>query len=654
MNELQAIDRYAVLDTAPEINFDDIVALAAQICDTPTALISLLDKDRQWFKARTGFAPCETDLDRSVCRHVVAAENMIVIGDLAADDRTTDNPLVVAQDGIRFYAGVPLNTRFGVVGALCVIDTVPRPDGLTDTQADALERLARQVVALLEMRRDAIDLSEAAAARDASKAAQQISDQRWRDLYRKMDKGFIYARVLRGEDSSIHDWRYEEVNDAWGTLVGIAPEAASGRTIRDLIPGIEDEWVLELAQVVDTRAPIHFTRQVGVFGRWYDGTAQWVGDDDFAVIFHEVTTRIEDIKRRDALLLLGDALREHISAEEMITAASQIIGDAIGAARVTFGEMDHTREIIRVSPGWSLEGMPPIAGDYRFDDYGNLRQALLDGQILVVNDTWIDARTAAETPAWQAVMARAVVLVPVRERDRAVAVLLIHKASPHAWTSDEVAFLRSAADRLETANARRREQEQQDVVNGEIAHRLKNALSMVQAVATQTLRGDASPEGLEAFTHRLQALGRGHEALTAGRWKAATLGDILGGVLDGAGVRDRCTLSGAAVEMGARAALSTSLLTHELATNAIKYGALSVDGGTVAIDWQLTGTGDDCRLVLDWRERNGPAATAPTLKGFGSRLIRLGLVGTGGSEVRYEQAGLEATFQALLAEVEQA
>ncbi|TCP97484.1 two-component sensor histidine kinase [Sphingomonas sp. PP-F2F-A104-K0414] len=654
MTNAEAISHYEVLDTGPEISFDDIVALAAQVCETPTALVSLLDGDRQWFKARIGFEPCETDIDSSVCRHVVAARSLIVIPDLTNDERTVSNPLVVADDGIRFYAGAPLATRFGVVGSLCVIDTSPRPAGLTADQEAALLRLSRQVVTLLEMRRDTLDLQAALAARDASRKAQAISERRWQDLYQKMDTGFIYARVIRNADGKVCDWRYEEVNDAWGNLVGINPADARGRTIRELIPNIEDEWVLALARVVETQEPYHFTSQVGVFERWYDGTAQSLGGDDFTVIFHEVTARIKGVRRSEALLALGDVLRDRIDSDGMIVEASRIIGEAVGASRATFGEMDHTREIVSVEAGWSVAGMPSIEGEHRFSDYGELRAALLAGDVVVIDDTSTDRRTAADFAAWTSLRTHAVVIVPVRERDRTVAVLLIHKDSPYHWTDDEVGFLRSAADRLETANARRRDDEQQGLVNGEIAHRLKNALSMVQAVATQTLRGDASPEGLEAFTRRLQALGHGHDALTSGRWKAATLNDILGGVLDGAAIRDRCTIQGPSVEMGARAALSTSLLIHELATNAVKYGALCAASGHVDITWQIEGDGDECQLALDWAERGGPAVTAPTRKGFGSKLIRLGLVGTGGSDIRYEKEGLRAAFTARLAEVEQA
>jgi two-component sensor histidine kinase len=86
----------------------------------------------------------------------------------------------------------------------------------------------------------------------------------------------------------------------------------------------------------------------------------------------------------------------------------------------------------------------------------------------------------------------------------------------------------------------------------------------------------------------------------------------------------------------------------------VKYGALSVEQGRVKVVWQLVGDGDDCILRLEWHEHGGPSPTAPTQKGFGSRLIRLGLVGSGGSDVRYEATGLQASFEALLMEVERA
>ncbi|WP_346733037.1 GAF domain-containing protein [Methylobacterium sp. GC_Met_1] len=150
---LTALDRYRILDTAPEEGFDDIVRLATRLCAVPVALVSLVTADRQWFKARVGFPHCETDLDRSVCKFALPEPDLLIIPNLTRDFRTVANPLVTGEPGIRFYAGAPLRMTDGsVLGSLCVIDTVPRLDGLTPEQAEDLRALGRLVCRLLDLR----------------------------------------------------------------------------------------------------------------------------------------------------------------------------------------------------------------------------------------------------------------------------------------------------------------------------------------------------------------------------------------------------------------------------------------------------------------------------------------------------------------------
>ncbi len=160
MNGLHDVDRLAalaafdVLDTPAERGFDDVVHLASHVCATPVALVSLVAGDRQWFKARKGFDPCQTSLDKSVCVHALGRDDLLIIPDLAEDVRTRGIPLVTGPPHLRFYAGAPLRTPQGAtLGTLCVIDHVPRPEGLTSEQATALEALARQVMDLMELRR---------------------------------------------------------------------------------------------------------------------------------------------------------------------------------------------------------------------------------------------------------------------------------------------------------------------------------------------------------------------------------------------------------------------------------------------------------------------------------------------------------------------
>lgn len=151
---LTALARYRILDTPAEAGFDDIVRVAKVLCQTPVALVSLVDADRQWFKARIGFDPSETPLSQSVCAHALRQDDILIIHDLTLDPRTCDNPLVTGTPFMRFYAGALLETSQGErLGTLCVIDTLPRPEGLTADQAEGLQALARQVMAQLELRR---------------------------------------------------------------------------------------------------------------------------------------------------------------------------------------------------------------------------------------------------------------------------------------------------------------------------------------------------------------------------------------------------------------------------------------------------------------------------------------------------------------------
>jgi diguanylate cyclase (GGDEF)-like protein/PAS domain S-box-containing protein len=148
-----ALHAAAVLDTEPEEDFDGVARLAAAICDTPVARVSLVDSDRQYFKACVaGGAMQGTPRDISFCGHAILEQDLFIVEDALTDERFADNPLVLGEDQVRFYAGAPLITKDGhALGALCVVDHKPRQ--LTHEQQDALRTLGRQVVSQLEFRR---------------------------------------------------------------------------------------------------------------------------------------------------------------------------------------------------------------------------------------------------------------------------------------------------------------------------------------------------------------------------------------------------------------------------------------------------------------------------------------------------------------------
>jgi len=148
-----ALERYKILDTLPEQEYDDLTQLAASICGMPIALISLIDRDRQWFKSRVGIDTTETSRDTSFCGHIVADNAILNVPDATKDQRFADNPLVVNDPNIRSYIGVPLTTSDNfTLGSLCVIDRQPRE--LTPLQIQQLESLSRLIVSQLELRRN--------------------------------------------------------------------------------------------------------------------------------------------------------------------------------------------------------------------------------------------------------------------------------------------------------------------------------------------------------------------------------------------------------------------------------------------------------------------------------------------------------------------
>ncbi|GAA0273159.1 MULTISPECIES: PAS domain S-box protein [Methylorubrum] len=206
---------------------------------------------------------------------------------------------------------------------------------------------------------------------------------------------------------------------------------------------------------------------------------------------------------------------------------------------------------------------------------------------------------------------------------------------------------------------RKQAEEQQRLLTGELQHRVKNTLAMVQAIASQTLRGAADiDEAREAFAARLISLGRAHDILTQASWKAAPIMEVVQGALSvhaQAGPA-RIRVSGPNVLLGAKSALSLALALHELATNAAKYGALSNESGIVELRWHIVHEGEAPRFCLTWSEQGGPPILAqPARRGFGSRLIERSFAAEVGGEVRqtYAPTGLICRLEAPLASMQE-
>ncbi len=193
---LAALQALRVLDTLPEQAFEDIVQLASQICGTPVGLVSLVDEQRQWFKARIGLAAAHTPRDMAFCAHAInTPDTLMVVADAACDPRFRGNPLVTGEPNIRFYAGAPIVTPGGqALGTVCVIDTVPRE--LDAAQLGALQALARQASALFELRQRTLALEEQAV--EVARLSQASAEDRRRSSE-------LLDLVLRGGDMGLWD-----------------------------------------------------------------------------------------------------------------------------------------------------------------------------------------------------------------------------------------------------------------------------------------------------------------------------------------------------------------------------------------------------------------------------------------------------------------
>ena len=302
---LAALRRYDVLDTLPEVAFDELTRLASQICATPIALITLLDERRQWFKSRVGLEVTETPRELSFCAYTILQDELMTVPDAEVDERFASNPLVVSGPRMRFYAGMPLITGDGFkLGTLSVIDH--RPRALEPGQAEALRILSRQVMMQLELRRHLQELAHSIEKHRVTEDRLRTSEAFYQTLVETLPQ-----HILRKDTQG----RFTFANRRFCKLIGRPLSEILGKTDFDFFPPDmaakyyrDDLRVMSTLENLDTieghRAPGGEKLFVHVIKTpLYDALGQVVGTQG---IFWDVTQRK---KTEEALAYERDLLR---------------------------------------------------------------------------------------------------------------------------------------------------------------------------------------------------------------------------------------------------------------------------------------------------------------------------------------------------------
>ncbi len=250
---LETLNRYRILDTPDEKDFDDIVRLAAAICETPVSLVSLVDRDRQWFKGRYGFAANQTPRKVSFCAHsILTPDEPLVVPDAALDPRFADNDLVTGEPGVRFYAGCPLVTPDNyALGTLCVIDR--RPRSLSPSQLEALRILSRQVMTQMELRLRMSELQHASMLL-IDRHTTERNQQQALVKERTSELNHVNSELRRSEERlrTLAEATFEGIfitrggkivdcNSAAAAMLGWGQEELRGQSIFDFLPETERE-----------------------------------------------------------------------------------------------------------------------------------------------------------------------------------------------------------------------------------------------------------------------------------------------------------------------------------------------------------------------------------------------------------------------------
>ncbi|MBC8127527.1 MAG: PAS domain S-box protein, partial [Gloeobacteraceae cyanobacterium ES-bin-144] len=437
---LATLAGYRILDTPPEPAFDEITELAAAICGTPIAMVSLVDESRQWFKAKVGTDVSETTRLIAFCAHTICQPDMLLVSDALKDGRFVDNPLVTGELGVRFYAGVPLIASEGLVmGAICVLDRLPRE--LDETQKLALRVLGRRVVDQMELRK-------------------QI--QRQKMLEAERSSAFLISEDLL----SISDLegRMVEVNPAWTRCLGWSTEELTGKRWLDFVLPEDQEATLQIFARLRSGEPIKYFENRY---RCKDGTYRWLSWSSHQLVearqFFSVARDVSEHKREEIALTrsnrawrlfsrCNEALIHAVTEKDLVDAVCRIIVDEgkFGLAWVGYAMDDKGKTTVpQAHAGLDSALLPEISLTW-----ADAEPLCLTSRVIQSGEPVIipDLEAGMDHRPWKSFERKhglcGVVGLPLKEQDRTFGVLMLYQHDTLPLPEDELRLLRELADNL--------------------------------------------------------------------------------------------------------------------------------------------------------------------------------------------------------------
>jgi PAS domain S-box-containing protein len=362
---LKALCECDILDTPPQPEFDAVTRLATRILKCPTAMVSLVTDDRQWFKSRVGTDLTQTPISQAICSWVVASRETLIIPDTARDERTRDNPLVTQGDRVRFYAGVPLRLSDGnVLGAFCVVDYVPRT--FTPEEIEVLETLGAQAATLLDLRRTAKRA-------EMLESVSREKEERYRAALTGSLDSFYLFRCVRDPRGRVSDFEFIDVNERGAAMLSRTREEIVGQRLCELYPihrtdGSFDRYlhVFESGVAIEEEFDLHLDGLKGT--RFFHQVVPHA--DGVAIASRDITethkAEQDRWRQQENLQIAMDAMPQRVFWKDL---EGKYIGCNLAMARDA--GLDSPQEIIGKSDTllpWSKHAMA-----YRADDLSVMR-----------------------------------------------------------------------------------------------------------------------------------------------------------------------------------------------------------------------------------------------------------------------------------------